>query len=204
MKRCLLLTGLSSLLLLQGCATMSESECQTADWRMVGMEDGSKGRLESYIGNHRSACSNYGIQPDLDRYRSGHAEGVRLFCTESKGFEYGKQGYEYNGVCPPLAEQKFLRGYDHGHELYTLQAEVNRLESLIHSGERKINRLEDESRNLEDQLTSGNISSDEKKRLVREIRDNDREIGKTESDIRQYNREQAVAERELRRVQGRY
>ena len=32
------------LILLSGCATMNRSECQTADWRMIGLEDGSQGR----------------------------------------------------------------------------------------------------------------------------------------------------------------
>ena len=39
-----------SLLLLGGCATMSEQECLVSDWRAIGYEDGVQGRSEAVIG----------------------------------------------------------------------------------------------------------------------------------------------------------
>ena len=47
------------------CATMSESECEEADWEIIGLEDGAQGHPLSHIGQHRKACAEYGVKPDL-------------------------------------------------------------------------------------------------------------------------------------------
>ena len=39
------------------CATMNQSECVNENWKIVGMEDGAKGRALSYLSNHRKACA---------------------------------------------------------------------------------------------------------------------------------------------------
>src|SRR5262249_31920219 len=43
----------AALLVLAGCAGMSEQACKTSDWRTVGFEDGSLGRSEAMIANYR-------------------------------------------------------------------------------------------------------------------------------------------------------
>ena len=63
---------LFALIQMSGCATLNESECQSANWEIIGLEDGSKGRNTSYIGEHREACSEYRIAPDLTSYIKGH------------------------------------------------------------------------------------------------------------------------------------
>lgn len=35
-------------MLASGCATLNESECQNADWYVIGLADGSKGRRLSH------------------------------------------------------------------------------------------------------------------------------------------------------------
>ncbi len=114
-----------SLLSINGCATMNASECQTADWEMIGFEDGSKGRLTSYLGNHRKACATHGITPDLTRYLKGHSRGVERFCTETSRFLNGKKGIAYNGVCPPGLSDPFLRGYHIGEQFYAVSSAIN-------------------------------------------------------------------------------
>jgi hypothetical protein len=47
--------------IIQGCATLSESECEAADWRIIGLEDGAAGKPISQIGKHRKACAEYGV-----------------------------------------------------------------------------------------------------------------------------------------------
>ena len=69
------------ILIVSGCATLNEEECLTANWQIIGLEDGSEGHLETYLGKHREACAKYGVTPDLEQYRIGHAEGVQSFCT---------------------------------------------------------------------------------------------------------------------------
>ena len=67
--------------LLAGCSsTMSKDECRTVDWRTVGYEDGVAGRSGERIGEHRKACAEHGVTPDLNAYRAGRAEGLREYC----------------------------------------------------------------------------------------------------------------------------
>ncbi len=89
------LAAAAVVLALAGCAGMSEQACLTSDWRTVGFEDGSLGRSEATIGNYRKACAEHGVSPDLDAYRSGHADGVKTYCRPGNGFEVGHSG----GVC---------------------------------------------------------------------------------------------------------
>jgi hypothetical protein len=86
------LSAASVLLALAGCAGMSEQACLTSDWRTVGFEDGSLGRSEATIGSYRKQCAEHGVSPDLDAYRTGHADGVRVYCKPGNGFEVGHSG----------------------------------------------------------------------------------------------------------------
>ena len=50
--------GLTVIILsLSNCANMNESDCLTADWQLIGFEDGSFGKNESHISQHRQECS---------------------------------------------------------------------------------------------------------------------------------------------------
>jgi len=118
------------LLVGSGCATMNASECQNADWETIGFEDGSKGRLTSRVGKHCKACAEHNIIPNLGFYLKGHAQGVKLFCTESNGFITGKMGTSYNGVCPAELSEKFLNGYRIGKQFYTVSHAILLLSSM--------------------------------------------------------------------------
>ena len=102
------LLTLSVGLYISGCATLNKDECRTADWRAIGYEDGSRGYHPSRIGQHREACAEYGVRPDMDAYRSGHAEGVRVYCKPHTGYRLGLRGTSYNDICPADLEEHFL------------------------------------------------------------------------------------------------
>ena len=87
---------------------MNESECATADWRMIGLEDGMAGKTTAQIGEHRRACAKHNITPNLDMYTAGHQQGVKTFCLEANGFKFGHSGGSYNGICPDHLAQNFL------------------------------------------------------------------------------------------------
>jgi len=116
------------LLVFQGCATLSEKECMSADWRTIGFEDGTRGFPTQRISKHREACAEHGIAPDLEIYMAGHREGVRQYCVPAKGFTLGRSGKRYNGVCPEDLENAFLAAFDDGQAAYRLQREINQLQ----------------------------------------------------------------------------
>ncbi len=122
---------LLSVLLLPACSGMNEQACLVTDWRSVGFEDGIAGRSAGSIGNFRQACSKHGVSPDLAEYRAGHAEGVSIFCRASNGFEVGRRGSRYAGVCPAELEPEFLAAFSDGRQLYEFESAVRSLTNQI-------------------------------------------------------------------------
>lgn len=119
------------LFLIQGCATLSKEECLSADWHVIGYEDGSRGFTTQRIRKHREACAEYGIAPSFEVYMSGHREGVRHYCVPARGFSLGRNGKRYNGVCPAYLENAFLAAFDEGRAVYQLQKETNQLQQDV-------------------------------------------------------------------------
>lgn len=116
---------------LAGCSGMSEQACVSADWRTIGFEDGTLGRSEANIGRYSRQCGEHGVTPDLDNYRAGHAEGVRLYCRESNGFAVGHSGATYQSVCPADLEAAFVSEYNAGRRLYDLESALRNIDARI-------------------------------------------------------------------------
>ncbi len=122
---------LSAVIVLTGCATLNKNECQSADWEMIGFEDGRNGSPPERMQRHREACAKHGITPDFSEYQQGYDKGIVSFCTRSVGYEKGKVGYQYQGVCPIALEPNFLSGFVQGHEIYTLRQKIVTLDNQI-------------------------------------------------------------------------
>jgi len=192
------------LLLLCGCATLNRSECQNADWRMIGLEDGSRGRDMSYIGNHRKACAKYNISPDLDQYQAGHDQGIKQYCTYIKGFQLGKGGGKYQGVCPAELENDFLLGFRRGGEIYSLTKEINRTEAAIRTKLNRIADLDDEEQDKEKLVISSKTSERGRRKLLEEIKQLQAEISYLDSEIDMLDQRQAAASNKLQMLKKRY
>ena len=171
-------------LMFVGCATMNRSECQNADWRMIGMEDGVKGRAPDYVGQHRQACAKYNVTPDLTQYRKGQEEGIRQFCCAAKGFELGQKNIKYNGVCPPDLEPLFLENYNRGSQLRMMAAEIDEMASHIDADQEHLQELKKELKAKEDQLIYKGDTETQRSLLLREIKELQKEIDRLKETIR--------------------
>ena len=180
------------LLCLGGCATMNESECLNADWRIIGMEDGADGHLPSYLGEHRTACASYNVRPNLDAYMQGHQLGVQQYCTPSNGYNVGKQGKTYNGVCPPEREAEFLAAYDHGYEHYILQRELDDIDSSIRYKSDSIDDLKEKITELEKQIISDGTAEAQRASLLEQVKEHQSEISYLETEIVDFNRNKII------------
>lgn len=129
-------------LLLSNCANMNESDCLTADWQLIGFEDGSFGKKETHISQHREECAEYGVTPDLTTYRKGHFAGSKTFCTTNNGFSRGRQGKNYNRNCPEQFEAEFLAGFTDGQTLHGLQKVLNQRTADLEDTYKNIDWLE--------------------------------------------------------------
>lgn len=185
--------GMSAFLLsglfLGGCATMNASECRNADWELIGFEDGAEGRIASYLGNHRKACAQYDITPDLSAYMKGHANGVRQYCTEANGFLEGMNGKHYQGVCPPDMVEAFLDGYTIGRKLHDVSSEIESLKSDMRREKREIDALKDKIKIWEEALVKEAQDEGERRRLLSDINESQRKIGHFERKILEMRRE---------------
>ena len=113
---------------------MSESECLTAEWVTVGFADKPAGRSLAGIDAYRQSCASHGMSPDLGAYCSGHANGVATYCRPRNGFQIGRNGTTYHGVCPVEMEPYFLENFNAGRRL-------DELESAVGDTNRRIARL---------------------------------------------------------------
>jgi len=184
-------------LLIAGCATMDKSECRSADWRTIGLEDGAAGRQLSYVGNHRRSCAEYGVTPNLDAYRDGHADGARQFCTPLNGFRQGRAGRSYGGICPADLEGGFLAAHATGRRLHDLSSEIDHLQRDARQMDASRAELARRSDNIETLLVGGVLSTVDRKSLLDEYRQLQADIALLDADIRAFGLEAA-------RLQGEY
>jgi hypothetical protein len=187
--------------LLIGCASMNESECINADWRMIGLEDGMAGRSKAQIGVHRKACAKHSITPDLDSYNSGHDEGLVQFCTEARGFTFGRAGGSYSGVCPAHLVDDFMAGYRVGKELHAAEHAVRRLASSITNYERQIKATAKSITEMENQLVNDATGEDTRRTLLEDVKEAQLELKKLEQALYDAEHEIVIRQRELESLQ---
>lgn len=107
-------------LVLSGCKTMSQEECQSASWEVIGYEDGVVGKPSSYLEQHQNTCNKFKIKPDLQAYLQGHAKGLNRYCTYESGMHVARQGNQYNSVCSANVFREFKRGFEQGKHISSL------------------------------------------------------------------------------------
>ena len=179
-----------SALLLISCATLDRDECRNADWRLIGYEDGSKGRLSDYLGNHRKACAEYDVTPDMEAYLQGRAEGLTQYCRPQNGYLLGKRGRSYHGICPGNMEHEFMVAYRYGKDVYNLEYQIKRAGTRKKNKAKQLEKLNQSLKMKEAELIKHETSTERRVQLLVEIRDFSQERGTLEAEINELGREQ--------------
>jgi hypothetical protein len=182
---------------LSGCASMSADECAVSDWRTIGFEDGAQGYTADRLGNHRKACAKHGVAPDFEAYQAGRSEGLRQYCQPSRGFNLGAGGGRYNGVCPGDMEPDFVDAFNTGHQLYNLRASVNSANYQIGARRAELERSEKRITEAELALISRETSTENRIRLLAELKDLSERTGQLESEIVALVEDRAIYEQQL-------
>jgi len=151
-----LVSGLAvaALVFVSGCASMSKSECVSADWFQRGLADGQSGQSPAYLESHREACAEVNVRPDAARWQAGWQQGVVLYCTPNAAWSAGVSNQPYRGVCAGLDEGTFLRYHRAGQLVYRARYDLNQNQNLISKLEDQLRRSsrDDERRRLRDEL----------------------------------------------------
>lgn len=165
------------------CSTMNKSECLTANWNTIGYGDGTRGYKASRISQHRSACAEHGIAPNLSAYTAGRNKGLSQYCIPTTGYNRGLSGYSYNGVCSGKNERAFVDALNYGLAIYKEEKILSRLKSNYAQEENYIRKLENNLRLKEDQIVSGRLSKVKALMLLNETKEMAEEMGKAKSNL---------------------
>ncbi len=92
-----------------GCAVMSVSECQVADWMEVGQRDGASGRYHRFA-QYEKACAKGNIQPNHSLYEVGYTKGRFDYCQPDSIFYASLNGAGSYQICP-YAQHAELKPY---------------------------------------------------------------------------------------------
>ncbi len=187
-------------LALSACATtaMSESECLAADWVTVGFADGVAGRSLAGIDAYRQACAGHGVSPDLGAYRAGHADGVTTYCRPQTGFQVGRNGTAYQGVCPVELEPGFLESYNAGRRLNELERAVGDTNRRIASLNAEEVRIREERERLQALILSSETTEQDRGRHMARVERIDERIGQIPVERAQLEAQSPGIELELR------
>lgn|GEM_PF-1329459 len=165
------------LVLLCACASMSKSECLSADWHRIGVQDGARGYGSSRVNQHAKACSKHGVIPDRAAWENGRLQGIRIYCRAENGFTVGRRNRGYQGVCPPELEPAFMAAFNAGKHIYDLESENSDMadrrrenQATIRQLRQTLRHIAQQTRDMEFALKNSNNSQRMRKQSLRDIR----------------------------------
>lgn len=169
LRACLILgIGFVGLVGLSACASMSAEECTVANWREVGHSDAANGFEQSRLEDHRRACAEAGITPDLDAYLAGFAQGLPLYCTRQRGFDIAASGGSRSGQCDRKEFGSFAQGFDRGVARYRLTRDIDRLSDEWEEREQIATDLATQIATLTARIDSGTEPAATQDELIRQ------------------------------------
>lgn len=161
-----------------GCTTgLTKNECLEADWYEIGYIDGTEGAPKSLFQEHAEACLKYNVHVGREAYYRGRDQGLKVYCKQDKGFDWGRLGRKYNHVCPKDLEPDFLAGYTKGNKIFKYQSKIATLEQRLRGIEHQI-------QSKKKQLSSPSISEKRKAEIRADLNDLDINYKYTLKDLR--------------------
>ncbi len=192
---------LSLLVFLASCASMNEQECVKADWKLIGFEDGSKGKAQSTIGNYRKDCAKVNVVPDLARYQQGHAEGAKQYCVKANGYSAGVSGGAYYGICPKNQEPAFLAAYRDGQQLYQLQRDARNLQSTIDSEQNDLAACQEKINQREQDIVNNRSTANERREALNELAELRKQLTQYQTQLERDQHELRHLQRDVNELQ---
>jgi len=162
--------------LLTGCATLSEEECRYADWQQLGYTDGSAGHSPARLDEHREACAEYAIVPDMELYLTGREQGVRVYCQPDNGFVVGRSGGSISVACPTDLRAAFVENHSAGRQLWLQKQSLKREQDRLNTLKRELADERKKKEKLENKLIAKGSSESDRRTYLQELRVIDTEL----------------------------
>ena len=115
--------------------TLSQAECEIADWRGIGYADGAAGYGVERLDRHRKACAPYGVTPDVSAYSRGRLEGLVEYCTVPTGIRIGRRDGNC-GIC--IDHSPALDACRHGKRIHDVEEAIRAETNAIAKADRAI------------------------------------------------------------------
>jgi hypothetical protein len=161
-----LLTTATAMVLISGCATLSESQCVAGDWETVGYRDGLAGKQSARLLEHQNACVKHGVVPDRASYLAGWEAGTRQYCQPTNGFSVGESGRAFVSLCPDDLRDAYYAAYQEGRRLYLAKAEIESMNRQIAQKEHQLEQLAEELSSTEAELIAEETSTFDRVHLL--------------------------------------
>ncbi|MDO9239411.1 DUF2799 domain-containing protein [Methylicorpusculum sp.] len=169
------ITGILSLIVLTGCATLNKQDCMHGDWYGVGSKDGLAGETSNRLSDHIKACNEYGIAVDNNAYMAGREQGLRDYCRLDNAFTTGLNGQPYHHVCPPHIDSVFANYHSTAYKVHEDQAELDKIDNDLSS--------------KESQLRDKKLSEKDRSRIRDDIRSLDRQRDRVRDNLHLHERQ---------------
>ncbi|WP_249409203.1 DUF2799 domain-containing protein [Acinetobacter sp. SFB] len=128
MKLKMLLLG--SIVMLNGCAIMSKNECLSANWGLIGQNDGYNGN-GSFMQKRTQACMKHNAILDTGAYTTGYKKGLKNFCNPQTIFDYALQGRGTYQSCPMEMQNSLRPYYNVAHNFYNANKNLKSIEDTM-------------------------------------------------------------------------
>lgn len=126
-------------ILLTGCATYSQEDCELIRWDEQGYNDALKAYSSSELNEYVHDCSKY-VFVDVEAYNKGRAAGAEVYCTIDNGYSFGLAGQTLTDVCNGASgKNDYMKGYDRGLTVYKANAQLSILDSKLSEIDQYIN-----------------------------------------------------------------
>ena len=189
---------------LGSCATMSAEQCMAGDWSGQGYADGQSGLTMSRLDEHAEACAEHGVAPDAAAYAAGRRQGLVHYCTPYKGFEVGRTGSGYAGVCPSDLEADFMPAYRDGQIVHEVEQALANARGRVDSLGDRLEELDDKITAKQAEARAEGLTEQQREQIRNRIQEIRRERAETEREWRRAQDEIDEAERDVRDVRWRF
>lgn len=189
---------------LGSCATMSAEQCMAGDWSGQGYADGQSGLTMSRLDEHAEACAKHGVSPDAASYAAGRRQGLMYYCTPDKGFEVGRTGSGYAGVCPADLEADFMPAYRDGQIVHEVEQALSNARSEVDSLGARLEELDEKIVAKQAEARAEGLTDAQREQVRNRIQEIRRERADTERNWRRAQDAIDDAERDVRDVRWRF